>query len=127
MLVFNDVSVTLNRAVGNVPEKAGGPMPRHPVPPCGRGRTAYAVLWIGRTKGRPTLSDTTITGDNDNALRAELERLRQEHRDLDEAIAAMDETGKGDPLRKQRLKKRKLLLKDRIVTLEDRLTPDIIA
>ena len=39
----------------------------------------------------------------------------------------MDETGKGDPLRKQRLKKRKLLLKDRIVTLEDRLTPDIIA
>ncbi len=77
--------------------------------------------------GRPTLSDTSITGDNDNALRAELERLRQEHRDLDDAIAAMDETGKGDPLRKQRLKKRKLLLKDRIVTLEDRLTPDIIA
>jgi len=40
--------------------------------------------------GRPTLSDTSITGDNDNALRAELERLRQEHRDLDDAIAAMD-------------------------------------
>lgn len=77
--------------------------------------------------GRLALSDTSITGDNDNALRAELERLRQEHRDLDEAIAAMDETGKGDPLRKQRLKKRKLLLKDRIVTLEDRVTPDIIA
>lgn len=59
-------------------------------------------------------------------LTAELHRLRQEHRDLDAAIAALD-TGAGDQLQIQRLKKRKLILKDRIIHLEDQLTPDIIA
>ena len=60
-------------------------------------------------------------------MRAELARLRQEHRDLDEAIAAMVETGRSDPIRIQRMKKRKLALKDRIRGIEDHLTPDIIA
>ena len=73
------------------------------------------------------MSDTTITGDNDNALRAELERLRQEHRDLDVAIAALAEEPLPDTIRLQRLKKRKLSLKDRIAKLDDRLLPDIIA
>jgi len=61
------------------------------------------------------------------ALRAELERLRQEHRDLDSAIAALIEISAADQLQIQRLKKRKLILRDRIDRIEDLLTPDIIA
>lgn len=57
----------------------------------------------------------------------EVERLRQEHRDLDAAIDALMAVGAGDLLQLQRLKKRKLLLRDRIANLEDALTPDIIA
>jgi hypothetical protein len=68
-----------------------------------------------------------MTGEDDGAIREELERLRQEHRDLDAAIAALTDAANSDPMRIQRLKKRKLMLKDRIVALEDRLLPDIIA
>jgi hypothetical protein len=68
-----------------------------------------------------------ISGDELAALTAELNRLRQEHRDLDAAISALEEMGTGDQLQLQRLKKRKLALKDRIIDIEDRLTPDIIA
>ena len=64
---------------------------------------------------------------NDEVLRIELEVFRREHRDLDEAIRALNERGTADQLTLQRLKKRKLLLKDRIAVIEDRLTPDIIA
>tara|TARA_R100001369_G_scaffold24474_1_gene44928 strand:- start:65 stop:289 length:225 start_codon:yes stop_codon:yes gene_type:complete len=64
---------------------------------------------------------------NDEVLRIELEVFRREHRDLDEAIRALNERGTADQLTLQRLKKRKLLLKDRIALIEDRLTPDIIA
>ncbi|MBD3764463.1 MAG: DUF465 domain-containing protein [Rhodobacterales bacterium] len=60
-------------------------------------------------------------------LRIRLEVLRREHRDLDEAIHALQDTGRGDPLTLQRLKRQKLALKDRIVKLEDQLIPDIIA
>ena len=61
--------------------------------------------------------------------RDELEaaRLREEHRDLDAAIEALELVGKGDQLQIQRLKKRKLFLRDRLSFLEDQLTPDIIA
>jgi len=65
--------------------------------------------------------------DEDNAIRAELVHLRQEHRDLDFAIAALADSGRGDHLTIQRLKKKKLAIKDRIILLEDRLVPDIIA
>lgn len=65
--------------------------------------------------------------DESKALREELERLRQEHRDLDEATTAMAASALADPIRLQRLKKRKLALKDRIAELEDLLLPDIIA
>ncbi len=66
---------------------------------------------------------------NDNAteLEAELSRLREEHRDLDHAIDALESVVASDQLQVQRLKKRKLVLKDRISFLEDQLTPDIIA
>jgi hypothetical protein len=60
-------------------------------------------------------------------LQAECERLRQEHRDLDAAIEALLQIGTGDRLQIQRLKKRKLALRDRLAFLEDQLTPDIIA
>ena len=63
----------------------------------------------------------------DDVLRFELEVFRREHRDLDEAIQALIERGTADQLTLQRLKKKKLLLKDRISRIEDRLTPDIIA
>jgi hypothetical protein len=60
-------------------------------------------------------------------LESELARLKQEHRDLDTAIDALESMVAGDQLQIQRLKKRKLALKDRIIRLEDQLTPDIIA
>ena len=68
-----------------------------------------------------------MTDDNEAELRAQLARLRQEHRDLDAAISALQEAPGSDLLQVQRLKKRKLVLKDRIASLEDRLLPDIIA
>ncbi len=57
----------------------------------------------------------------------ELDRLRQEHRDLDAAILALEQVGTPDQLQIQRLKKRKLLIKDRVSEISDRVTPDIIA
>lgn len=68
-----------------------------------------------------------MTEQEEEELRRELLQLRQEHRDLDSAIAAMVETGDVDTIRIQRMKKRKLVLKDRIASIEDRLLPDIIA
>jgi len=66
--------------------------------------------------------------DADRAeLEAELAQLKEEHRDLDGAIDALEQMTAGDQLQIQRLKKRKLALKDRIAYLEDQLTPDIIA
>jgi hypothetical protein len=65
--------------------------------------------------------------DDENAVREELARLKEEHRDLDSAIEALERVPAGDRLQLQRLKKRKLALKDRISFLDDQLTPDIIA
>lgn len=62
-----------------------------------------------------------------DVLRVELEVFRRQHRDLDEAIAALAERATGDQLTIRRLKKQKLGLKDRIAQIEDRLLPDIIA
>ena len=65
--------------------------------------------------------------NHEEVLRVKLEVLRREHRDLDDAIAAMHDRGTGDELAMKRLKKRKLALKDLIARIEDELTPDIIA
>jgi len=60
-------------------------------------------------------------------LLGELDRLKEEHRDLDGAIDALMLGVVADQLQIQRLKKRKLVLRDRITHIEDQITPDIIA
>ena len=61
------------------------------------------------------------------AIEAQLAELKIEHRDLDDAIAALMEGGAGNQLQVQRMKKRKLLLRDQIARLESLILPDIIA
>ncbi len=63
----------------------------------------------------------------EEVLRVKLEVLRREHRDLDQAIEALQESVAVDQLTLKRLKKQKLGLKDRIAKIEDDITPDIIA
>ena len=60
-------------------------------------------------------------------LKAKLAALKTEHRDLDDVIAHLAERAPFDQLQLQRLKKRKLLLKDQISKIESELLPDIIA
>ena len=68
-----------------------------------------------------------MTNEEERELRAQLARLLQDHRDLDAAIAALEGLPGADIIQIQRLKKRKLQLRDRITLIEDQLTPDIIA
>ena len=68
-----------------------------------------------------------MTKEEEHELRAQLARLLQEHRDLDAAIAALQDSLGADVIQVQRLKKRKLYLRDRITFIEDQLTLDIIA
>ncbi|MFB0922231.1 MAG: DUF465 domain-containing protein [Alphaproteobacteria bacterium] len=65
--------------------------------------------------------------NNEEELRHQLEALRSEHRDLDDIIARIGEETPFDQLQIQRLKKRKLGLKDEILKIESELLPDIIA
>lgn len=60
-------------------------------------------------------------------LRVKLQVLRCEHRDLDDAICALEDSLRPDQLTLRRLKKQKLGLKDQIQAIEDQITPDIIA
>ena len=68
-----------------------------------------------------------MTQEEERELREQLARLLQEHRDLDAAISALQSTPGADILQIQRLKKRKLYLRDRTTFIEDQITPDIIA
>ncbi len=68
-----------------------------------------------------------MTQEEEAELKTQLSRLLQEHRDLDTAIEALQDAPGADILQVQRLKKRKLVLRDRITFIEDQLTPDIIA
>ena len=67
------------------------------------------------------------SSDVQRELRAKLVQLRQDHRDLDIAIAVMVAQPHLDMLQLSRMKKRKLQLKDEIARIEDQLLPDIIA
>ena len=71
--------------------------------------------------------NTTAKMEQEEVLRVKLEVLRREHRDLDEAIDALHARGSSDMLTIKRLKKQKLMLKDQITQLQDRILPDIIA
>ena len=85
------------------------------------------VRAVGRGEMTPILNCATIPPMNDDDPRQVLELLKAEHRRLDEEIHAMREQGAADQLEIARLKKRKLLLKDEIAVLNDRIVPDITA
>ena len=84
---------------------------------------------IGLADGMTELSRSGIIRPMDDLadLRRQLEELRSAHRDLDDVIQRLVERGPFDQLQMQRLKKRKLVLKDQIALLESKLLPDIIA
>jgi len=85
-------------------------------------------LCAGGQKGiLSQVSAVAMTKEEERELREQLARLQQEHRDLDAAISALQHSPGSDLLQVQRLKKRKLYLRDRIAHIEDQLTPDIIA
>lgn len=65
--------------------------------------------------------------DPNEVLTVKLNVLKRQHRDLDDAIHALESSGRADQLTLKRLKKQKLHLKDQVTRLEDFLTPDIIA
>jgi hypothetical protein len=76
---------------------------------------------------RDMAQNSGLSDEERQALLQHIERLREEHRDLDSAIEALTLSGPADQLQLQRLKKRKLALRDRMTRLDDELTPDIIA
>ena len=86
---------------------------------------AYALP--GRVASRKANPAVAMTQDEERELREQLARLQQEHRDLDAAIAALAMSPGSDLIQVQRLKKRKLVLRDKIRRIEDQITPDIIA
>ncbi len=64
---------------------------------------------------------------DERELREELVRLRAEHRELDDQIILLEDSASADQLLVKRLKKKKLAIKDRMMSVEDQLLPDIIA
>jgi len=76
---------------------------------------------------RGIMAQEELTDEERQAILRHIERLREEHRDLDAAIDALLQAGQADRLQVQRLKKRKLHLRDKLSQLEDSVTPDIIA
>jgi hypothetical protein len=78
-------------------------------------------MWAPEPYRRYIMSDQEQT-----EIRLEFAKLKQEHADFDAAINAMIATS-CDPLQIQRMKKKKLILKDRLSKLEDKIIPDIIA
>jgi hypothetical protein len=71
--------------------------------------------------------DDETFGANDDAILMRIVELRQHHKDLDDAVIALELRPQPDQLQIARLKRQKLLLRDQIADLEDQLTPDIIA
>ena len=85
------------------------------------------VSYFSGAYSRGVIPGGLMGSSDDRNLRLKLAQLRQEHRDLDDAIIALETAAQRDQLRLTRLKKRKLGLKDEIARLEDQLLPDIIA
>ena len=91
-----------------------------------RKKTSIYTL-LQPTHGNSVPMNTPHEMSHDEVQRVRLEVLRREHRDLDEAIHALEEVRRSDQLTIRRLKTQKLRLKDQIAAIEDDLTPDIIA
>jgi len=70
---------------------------------------------------------TEVTGEDRAAVEQRLGQLRITHNDLDAAIEALGDKGSYDDLQMQRMKRKKLQLKDEMARLEALLSPDIIA
>lgn len=77
--------------------------------------------------GMRGLANFQLTDEEKEQIRARITALEIEHGDLDYIIATLSQDPVHDQLRVRRLKKRKLVLKDQIAMLKDRLIPDIIA
>jgi hypothetical protein len=73
------------------------------------------------------MHDDELDSETEEAIRLGLAQLRQAHQDLDAAVAALESRPQPDQLQIARLKKKKLVLRDQIAKLDNRLTPDIIA
>jgi len=73
------------------------------------------------------MDDKALDPEEQARIRDQIAQLRQEHQDLDDAVRALESLPMPDQLQIARLKKKKLTLRDQIATLEDQLTPDIIA
>jgi len=82
---------------------------------------------FGKILPTQTVEERPMDSEEIRELRAVLGRLKQEHRDLDSAINALEQSGRADALQLKRLKKKKLFLRDEIFRIEDELLPDIIA
>ena len=73
------------------------------------------------------MNDDDLSAEAEARLRGQLAELRQEHKDLDDSIRALETLPRPDMIQIARLKKKKLILRDQIENLEDQITPDIIA
>ncbi len=74
----------------------------------------------------PTIRELPISAEV-VAMRAEVALLKQEHKDMDDSIQALETMPVPDQILIARLKRKKLALRDRISTIEDKINPDIIA
>ncbi len=90
------------------------------------GFAARTHVWL-KVRGCDLNDDEPGPEIGNEATRSRLATLRVEHEDLDACVVALEANPKSDQIRIARLKKKKLLLRDEIVRLEDQLTPDIIA
>ena len=99
--------------------------PQQPVSETCHGPTAGARKFS--VMGMRGLTNFQLTDDEKEQIRARITALEVEHSDLDYIIATLSQDPIHDQLRLRRLKKRKLMLKDQIAMLKDRLIPDIIA
>lgn len=86
-----------------------------------------AEIWYKAAANAHCRHQPPVTMNEQEQLQQKLAMLKSEHRDLDDVIARIAEQVPFDQLQLQRLKKRKLMLKDQIALLESRLLPDIIA
>jgi hypothetical protein len=89
-------------------------------------RTAILVVFNQTLLDRTLELSDDLTSDQET-LQLRLNELLSEHRDLDDVIARITDEQPFDQLQVQRLKKRKLGLKDEILLIENELLPDIIA